>query len=613
MDVKALNLNRFKENSPVKTVEKIRAILDANGIQVEEHWFPESSIGTCSLRVNIAGTLIGSNGKGINREYARASAYAEFIERLQNNKLTGNAVLSNIFRRKKSGPYMCANEEILDAYTLAEEKNTFVNSFLRSRNVDPEDTEAAAELLRGHQKMDFNILHEKDRFICLPYYSETEDRTVHIPYFIANLHYGSNGMCAGNSKHEALVQGLSEIIERMAQTKIIMAPEALPDIPEEYIKKYPEIYKMYLSVKNQYDKYSILVKDCSFSSKCPVVALVIVEKQTGRFGCKAGCHPDLRIALERLFTEATQGISLDKFSKKTVFNFMNTGVSNRANLMNSFKTADAYFPYQLLAEDPSLKFCEPESIENCDNEALYERMKSIFTDKGYDILVRDVSFLGFDSYHIIVPGCSEMNAPDDMYFEAENTRFHIQPFLQRPEFITEKECRYILSVVKYFKGNLLENSMKILSGCMLNQNYPAGEYGLDQYYFMAMCHAFLGQYKEAAEQMQFVNAIVRNKEPNDNTVFYLSLEHYFQGRSLGKDHAEVMQFMNKLFDNTVCERLDDILSDREKIFVKQYLSVDLNDVSYDDTDVPECVNEFITFEKISNNIVNTHSYSLKQN
>ena len=147
MDVKALNLNRFKENSPVKTVEKIRAILDANGIQVEEHWFPESSIGTCSLRVNIAGTLIGSNGKGINREYARASAYAEFIERLQNNKLTGNAVLSNIFRRKKSGPYMCANEEILDAYTLAEEKNTFVNSFLRSRNVDPEDTEAAAELL----------------------------------------------------------------------------------------------------------------------------------------------------------------------------------------------------------------------------------------------------------------------------------------------------------------------------------------------------------------------------------------------------------------------------------------------------------------------------------
>ena len=46
-------------------------------------------------------------------------------------------------------------------------------------------------------------------------------------------------MCAGNSPEEALVQGLSEIIERVVQRRIFTEKPALPDVPEEYIQQFP--------------------------------------------------------------------------------------------------------------------------------------------------------------------------------------------------------------------------------------------------------------------------------------------------------------------------------------------------------------------------------------
>ena len=75
---------KFKEKSPEKTVETIRIILKRIGLELEETW-NDSGIENCwSLRCNIKGTTEPTaNGKGITKDFARASAYGEFIERLQ--------------------------------------------------------------------------------------------------------------------------------------------------------------------------------------------------------------------------------------------------------------------------------------------------------------------------------------------------------------------------------------------------------------------------------------------------------------------------------------------------------------------------------------------------
>ena len=59
-------------------------IILSNILQIEENWGKKSKVGTYSLRVCIKGTNIGQNGKGMTKEYAMASGYAEFLERYQN-------------------------------------------------------------------------------------------------------------------------------------------------------------------------------------------------------------------------------------------------------------------------------------------------------------------------------------------------------------------------------------------------------------------------------------------------------------------------------------------------------------------------------------------------
>ena len=75
---------KFKETSPEKTVETIRNILKQICMELEETW-NDSGIENCwSLRCNIKGTTEPTaNGKGITKDFARASAYGEFMERLQ--------------------------------------------------------------------------------------------------------------------------------------------------------------------------------------------------------------------------------------------------------------------------------------------------------------------------------------------------------------------------------------------------------------------------------------------------------------------------------------------------------------------------------------------------
>jgi ribosomal protein S12 methylthiotransferase accessory factor len=78
---------KFKDASPEQTVARILEILAENGLHASERW-TESGVSDCfSVHVTIDGTECGACGKGITRPLARASGYAELMERLQNGFL----------------------------------------------------------------------------------------------------------------------------------------------------------------------------------------------------------------------------------------------------------------------------------------------------------------------------------------------------------------------------------------------------------------------------------------------------------------------------------------------------------------------------------------------
>lgn len=125
---------------------------------------------------------------------------------------------------------------------------------------------------------------------------------------IVDYYYGSNGMCAGNTPEEALVQGISEIIERYVQKKIIRGQYIqCYDITRAYLAEAKELEN---TIQELMDKnYTLTLIECVSELPMPVIC-AILKKQNGEYYVSFGCHPCIRIGAERAITELLQGYNL---------------------------------------------------------------------------------------------------------------------------------------------------------------------------------------------------------------------------------------------------------------------------------------------------------------
>ena len=123
-----LQERRYKEVLPEKTVEKLKGLLKQLGIEVEEKWIDASSVGTYSLRVCVKGTNIGQNGKGMTKEFAMASGYAEFFERFQNGMFR-----FRLEKPTKELPFTYApDERTLSIEELMNKENSFLDNIVEA-------------------------------------------------------------------------------------------------------------------------------------------------------------------------------------------------------------------------------------------------------------------------------------------------------------------------------------------------------------------------------------------------------------------------------------------------------------------------------------------------
>lgn len=557
-----LNQQHFKDKSPIETVKFISNILKTLDIETVEEWIPHNDIDVASLRLYIKGTSLGSNGKGINKEYALASAYAELLERYQNMRLGKTYHVRN----NKFSFYQFNDERHLTATEIVKDNSAFLKMFFKRRDLEDASFEERVKAFSKIQRMDYNLTENKENYLSLPFYNVSKDKVEYLPFYTYTYYYASNGMCAGNTTEEALVQGLSEIVERYVQKQIIMNQIALPDIEESFIKKYPYVYKMYMKLKEN-EGYTIKLLDCSLGGRFSVAALAIIEKGTGRYGVKLGSHPDYGIAMERAITEAAQGNNIFEYVNRSNLDFSNTNVINETNILNGFKTGLSQFPYQMFLKPSTYEFKAMKSIGDLSNKEILQEMICSLDADGFEVLIRDVSYLDFPSYHIIIPGLSEIIDITDKGFSALNTRFHISKLLNDPKQINEENYRYIISVMDYYANSHLENTMDSYYGFNTNFEFPAEEYGMGWLYFTAMCHVLVGEYEKATTRMKI---LIQRGDKATLGQFYYGVLQYIEGMSVIKDHYKVMNYLNQFFDKKICKQIDGIFKSQKEVITNQY-------------------------------------------
>lgn len=124
---------------------------------------------------------------------------------------------------------------------------------------------------------------------------------------------GSNGLSAGNSLEEALVQGCCELYEREFITDFCY--NKITNFYQLNINNLDIQYQQYVQ-QLQNKNIEVTIYDCSYYMNTPVIMIILFDKNNHTFSYDFGSHPIFNIALERCFTEVFQGYILIENSRK---------------------------------------------------------------------------------------------------------------------------------------------------------------------------------------------------------------------------------------------------------------------------------------------------------
>ncbi len=327
-------------------------------------------------------------------------------------------------------------------------------------------------------------------------------------------------------------------------------------MPDEYIKKFPYVYDLVMKLKNN-KSFVCKVKDCSFGGKYPVAGLVILEKNTGKVGMKLGCHPDFGIAMERTITEAAQGTNIYEFVNRSRVDFNNPNVDNDINICNSYKVSYAQYPYQIIGKTPTYHFTPAKDVSMLSNGEILKRWVESIASDGYDILIRDVSSFGFPSYHIIIPGLSELQDASDLKVRAVNTKLFSQLLLANPEKIDESNVRYLITTFNYFKDILLENNINQYFAAASTFEYPGSDIHCEFDYILMLCYMLAKNYVGAeAEALNMFNTAIKYFDDRKIIEKYSSIYYYASALKILGNHAAAMEYISEMFDRCAAEYLD---------------------------------------------------------
>jgi YcaO-like protein with predicted kinase domain len=244
------------------------------------------------------------NGKGITPELAEASAYAELAERFSAGlfyPVFEERVRFNIPALYNEETTRFLNYEWMDGYVHAHQDEL------------EESTLRIEDLLANERHLtDTDIEHIKNSRMARHWvdgFSITREETVKVPVNFVTYIHASNGMAAGNTMEEAMIQASCEIFERHAQIQIIKPEKIVPSIDPDSVNNVviKDMIKFYHG-----NNVHVIIKDLSLGGVLPCIGVLFINHNLppDRLEHKIlipGVSFNMDEGLTRCFTESMQG------------------------------------------------------------------------------------------------------------------------------------------------------------------------------------------------------------------------------------------------------------------------------------------------------------------
>ena len=556
------NFKLCKDYDIDDTLKKIKQILlDLDIHLVEEILEPVQGIYSVSLVM--IGTNARTNGKGISKENALVSAYAEMMERIQNfalYKLTYpvNDLVHSDFLYYPDEKFVSINE--IDTYT-----ELFGDSLKVKVN----------DVLELHSKYE----QKSNSIATIPYKDYVKNQEVYVPAKLQELIYTTNGMAAGNTLEEALVQAISEVFERFANKLICYGQMIPPRIPDESLSITEETAYVLKEIGNN-TNYSLEFRDCSLGLGLPVIGLYFINKETGKYFVKFGAHPVMSVAIERTITELFQGrkIALTEFWLKR-FSFDDIENMER-NFEKIFRSGDGVYPSHIFSKKNTYDFNDiwyKDTFES--NYKLLSYIVDIIIKNKWTLLYKNVGFLGMPSVHVIVPEISSITCLDERYVKQLSSYHRIKNLARKINQCTNSEILEILIFIEQSYYSPLDY-IAPLYGLPVNSKSLLRNCNVEYYKYML--------YFVRTENEQALNALDKFIEANGfknsrKGCYYRCLRELLNGVYVkGQDREETEVILREFYG------IENVTNASYEL---NHMKDKLKDLSYDCYDCSNCNNK----------------------
>ncbi|MBL3519025.1 YcaO-like family protein [Arcobacter lanthieri] len=399
-------MNIVSKDAPLEvSISKMKKILDDFGYKVKlsKEKNPVKNSYSINLSFEGANNYIFSNGKGSMLDSCLASAYGEFIERLQTNLYFNDFYLED----RKFFP---------DQKEFNIDDDFFPDEL--KKHYDTKDFE-------NEDFLDFNS-NNFDKIISIPFINQNTKQEVYFPTSLLSNLFASNGLSTGNTQNEAKVQALCEIFERYVKLKVIKEGLALPEFPKEIIENFPKIKEDIKSLEDQ--GFKLKVYDSSLGGVFPVTAIAFINPKNNTLFLSFGSHPILEVSIERTLTELLQGRELNELDSFEKPSFDMREISSSSNLESHFVDSNAKVAIQFLSSKKSYSYTPWQfNIEKSSEQFIL--LKEILDKQNKTIYLREYDYLGFYSCQMIVPNFSEIYPLEDMIYNNKNQGKLIRDFI----------------------------------------------------------------------------------------------------------------------------------------------------------------------------------------
>lgn len=389
-----------------QSITLMQARLAQIGIEIEVVSWRNPVPGVYSVHIrDKACHALFSNGKGSNEAACLASALGEFFERLSCHYFFADYYLGQDISASDYVHYP-------DERWFVIEDEQWPDDLLSPELIayfDPDGT------LDPSQLFDLNS-GAGERGICALPFRDEQQNLIYIPVNILGNSFVSNGMAAGNTMDEAIVQALSEICERYVKQQVITQSICLPLIAEQTMIPFVTTYQAISAIRDA--GYGLRVMDASLGGKWPVVAVALTVPSTGAVLTSFGAHPCFEVALERTVTELLQGRALGDIAALTPPTFDQEALMATENIEMHFIDSTGDVPYALFSACPDYPLSLWDMSGSIADTA--QQLKDRITAAGYTIYLAQYTQLGVPVCRICIPGMSDIYPVEDLAWENNN-------------------------------------------------------------------------------------------------------------------------------------------------------------------------------------------------